>query len=426
MKRPWRGRRINANLRILSTGQLDAGFAALAGFVAAAFAVRYFTAEQLGVYALLFLAFGVASQIPTQLLLSPAEVIIAHLPKEKRLGAIRWSLPRGTLIAGLASVTVAAGALPVAGDVDPASLVPLILTAVTFTLISPVQDHIRRVLHAADKSGHASLVSATNLVATAIAALALLQVDVLWVPFGSMTIGNVSSSAVGVLLVKGTDRSAAPSTRELTLIGRYLLVVGLANSGGRYLAGTIVGVIAGPALLGFVEAARLVARPSEVSATGILASIGPRLMVASANRDRVAVRRLSRMYYVAVLAVGVIYTLLVATPVAWSIPMDLFPTAYDVGGLVLAVLVAQLAISMTRPLQARLMGLRKEAPLAVVEVIAQVARLIASVGALWVGAFALPLGDFAAHVFKFLRYRSTIETSEARDQAPERADADMT
>jgi O-antigen/teichoic acid export membrane protein len=404
MKRPWASGWVKADLRMLGTGQLDAGFAALAGFIAAAFAVRNLTAEQLGIYSLLFLAFGVASQIPTQLVLSSAEVLIAHSPLEQRLGAMRWSLPMGTVAAALASVTVAAGVLPLAGDVDLPSVTPLILTAVTFTLISPVQDHIRRVLHAADRSGQASVISALNLIFTTAAAVALLRVSPLWVPFGSMTIGNVISSCAVLFFSRGANPSTPSGIRQLVSIGRYLLVVGLANSGGKYLAGTLVGAIAGPAALGYVEAARLVARPSEVSAMGVLAATGPRLMVTSANRDKRAVKRLSRTYYAAVLAVGIVYTVLVATPVAWSIPMEVFPLAYEINGLVLAMLVAQLVINLTRPLQARLMGLRREVSLAVVEVLAQVGRLLASLSAFWVGAFGIPIGDFASHAYKLDRY----------------------
>lgn len=413
MKRPWASGWVMSDLRMLGTGQLDAGFAALAGFIAAAFAVRNLTAEQLGIYALLFLAFGVASQIPTQLILSPAEVVIAHAPLDQRLGSLRWSLPRGTWIAALASVTVAAGALPLAGDVALASVTPLILTAVTFTLISPLQDHIRRVLHAAERSGQASVISAVNLIFTTAAAVALLRVNPLWVPFGSMTVGNVISCCAALILVQTASRSTPSKTKQLVSIGRYLLVVGLANSGGRYLAGTLVGAIAGPAALGYVEAARLVARPSEVSAMGVLAATGPRLVVSSASHDPEGVKRLSRTYYAAVLAVGIVYTVLVATPVAWGIPREVFPLAYEVGGLVLAILIAQLMISLTRPMQARLMGLRKEASLAVVEVVSQVGRLLASLSAFWTGAFGIPIGDFASHTYKLARYSRTLRQAEA-------------
>ncbi|MFZ0015079.1 MAG: oligosaccharide flippase family protein [Acidimicrobiia bacterium] len=406
--RLWSRRPSGANLFMLGTGQLDAGFAALAGFIAGAVAVRYLTPDQLGVYSLLFLAFSVATQLPTQLMFSPSEVTMAHLPVEERLGSLRWSLPRGLLVSGLASVTVAAGALPLAQDVDLASVTPLLVTAVTFAFASPVQDHIRRVLHTADRSGQASTVSLTNLICTSLAVLALLQVDPLWVPFGAMTIGNIVSSLMALFFVAGQRGSPSPKTRELFSMGRYLLVVGLANSGGGYLAGTLVGAIVGPAALGYVEAARLVARPAEVSATGVLASVGPRLMVASARREPERVKKLSRTYNGTVIGVGVVYGLLVATPLGWGITKSLFPTAYTVGGLVLVTLIAQLVVSLTRPLQARLMGLRREVSLASVEIAAQACRLVASLSAFWIGSFALPVSDFVGNGFKLARYREKL------------------
>lgn len=398
---------------MLGFGQLDAGFAALAGFVAGALAVRNLTPEQLGVYSILFLSFGVASQVPTQLVLSPAEVMIAHQPTELRVGSLRWSLPRGGWVSLLAAILVAFGALPLAGSVDLAEMTPLIVTAVTFTLLSPIQDHVRRVLHAAEGSGRASVVSATNLAVTCITAVVLLQVDVLLVPFGSMTLGNAASSLVAVWYLRGAPRSQSPGLRELVSMGRYLLVVGLSNSGGSYLAGTIVGTIAGPVALGYAEAARLVARPSEVSATGMIAAVGPRLMVASANRDRGTVRSLKRAYFTAVMSITAVYTLLVATPLGWGFARDLFPTAYEVSGLVLVTLVAQAVVSLTRPMQAQLMGLRRQVSLAVDEVIAQLGRLGTAATAVWIGAFAVPTGDLVSHIYKFFGYRRRLRIAEA-------------
>lgn len=397
---------------MLGSGQLDAGFAALAGFVAAALAVRYLTPEQLGVYALLYMAFGVASQVPTQLILSPAEVILANRPVSQRLGSLRWSVPRGTLVALVASLLVAGGALPVANGVDLGDLVPLVVTAVTFTLISPIQDHIRRVMHAANQSWAAAMVSATNLVTTGIAAFLLFQVDPLWVPFGCMTAGNVISSCLALYYMRGSDSSESPPTGELVAIGRYLLVVGLSDSGGHYLAGTVVVAIAGPAMLGYAEAARLVARPSEVSARGILAAVGPRLLVASANRDGPAARRLSRTHHRAVVAVWAVYALAVTTPIGWGIPRGLFPTAYDIEWLVLAILLAQLATAFTLPLQTRLMGMRQQVSLAVTELMAQGGRLTASASAIWLGAFAIPIGDAVASGIKVLGYRRRLHRLE--------------
>lgn len=419
--------RLRAGLRTLGAGQLDAGLASIAGFFAAALAVRYLTPSQLGVYSLLFLAFGVASQLPTQLIFSPAEVLIAHMPLSDRLGSMRWSLTRGGLVAAASSVTVAAGALPLASEVDLTTVSPLIVSAVAFTLISPIQDHMRRVFHASERSGQAALISATNLVMTGITAAILLQVDHLWVPFGSMTIGNIVSCGAALLLLKGSRQSPAPSTKELVSIGRYLLVVGLGQAGGRYVAGTLVGTIAGSAALGFVEAARLVARPLEVSAQGIVAALGPRLMVASARRDRQAIRGLNRSFVAAALGVGVTYTVLVATPIGWSIPTALFPTAYEISGLVLVTLIAHQIITLTRPLQARLMGLRREVSLARQELVAQAGRLISATTAIWIGAFAIPAGDFVAGGFKLVSYSRTIRSATdgpIADEAATRETAD--
>lgn len=404
MKSQRKPRRYGATVQMLGSGQLDAGFAALAGFFAGALAVRYLSPEELGVYSLLFLAFGVVTQIPTQLILSPAEVLIAHSPMSVRLGSMKWSLPRGFVVSGASCLMVAAGPLPLIGEVDLQRLLPMIITGATFTLVSPLQDHVRRVMHTAERSGLASMISLVNLGVTVAAGFALLQLGPLWAPFGSMTVGNIVSLLAAVLVIRRRPMGQPPSTRDLTSIGRYLLLVGLANSGGGYLSATIVGWIAGPAALGFLEAARLVARPAQVSATGLNSALGPRIMVASANSDEQRISRLSRIFYLSVAAVGLCYTLIVATPIGWDLPRSLFPTAYEVGGLLAATLIAQTMTSFTRPMQAQLLGLRGETSLALIEFQSQVSGLAATMSALWVGAFAYPIADSVGAGLKMTLY----------------------
>ena len=148
-----------AHLAWLSAGQLDAGFSALSGFAAGAAAVRLLDPSVLGVYALLFAAFGVASQIPAQLVCAPAEVLISHRPTGERLPSLRWSLRRAIPFASFASLSVALGALPFAGQVDLGSMTPMIVTAIAFTALSPCQDHVRKVLHISERSWRAATVS---------------------------------------------------------------------------------------------------------------------------------------------------------------------------------------------------------------------------------------------------------------------------
>jgi O-antigen/teichoic acid export membrane protein len=400
---------------MLSAGQIDAGFAALAGFTAGAIAVRSLSPADLGVYALLFLAFGVCSQVPAQLVFSPAEVLIAHRPLQERFGSLRWSVKHGAGISAGAALVVAAGALPFASVVDLGSLLPLVLTAVTFSMVSPMQDHVRRVLHAAERSERAALVSVVNVVATVGGALALHQLGDLWVPFGSMSIGNAVSAGFGMWGVASRPRVDGPRFGDLIQIGRWLLVVGIANAGGKYVAATVVGWIVGPAAIGFIEAARLVARPSEVFAFGLLAAVGPRTMVAAAAGDRPAILGLRKVYSLVVVAATVAYAAVVALPTGWALPKEAFPNAFAVPGLLLAILGAQLLADLLGPLQGQLMGERKEAKMARIEIVGQIGRLVSSLSAWWIGPFAIPLGNGIAHGLKLVGYTRTVEPRPLKD-----------
>ena len=74
-------------LRVVTAGQLDAGFASLATFAMGLFAVRVFDATTLGAYALFFAAFFFAVEFPRQLGFTPSEIWVLSLiePKSRLL-----------------------------------------------------------------------------------------------------------------------------------------------------------------------------------------------------------------------------------------------------------------------------------------------------------------------------------------------------
>jgi hypothetical protein len=382
---------------------LDAGFSALSGFAAGAAAVRLLDPSVLGVYALLFAAFGVASQIPAQLVCAPAEVLISHRPTGERLPSLRWSLRRAIPFASLASLSVALGALPFAGQVDLGSMTPMIVTAIAFTALSPCQDHVRKVLHISERSWRAATVSGVQFLATSIAIAALWEVGPLWLPFGAPALGNLVSAIVGFR--KSGSGSVPPARGELGAIGRWLTVVGLATAGGRYAASSLAGLLAGAASLGYVEAARIVARPADVIATGLLAVLGPRIMVASAGGNMAVVARWRRTFYVTFLTVTTIYGLWVVLPWALNPFSRVFPSAFTITGLVAFSFAAQVMGNLMAPYVSELLGTRKEANLAKIEVLAQGLNVAVAGSAVAIGPFALPVGQTAAGAIKLAAYR---------------------
>ena len=412
--------------RLIATGQLDAGLASAAGLVAGVLAVRYLDAQELGLYGLLFAAFAIANQIPSQLVLGPAEVLIAGDDPDTRIGSLSWSLRSGAPLAALSAVFVGIGVLPFSNVMSLTDATPLILTAIAFTLISPLQDHIRRVLHIANRSSSAALVSGVHFVATAATATFLLiATEPTWVPFGALAAGNAVSVAVGLGYLKGEKVGQAPGLRELTNIGRYLLTMGVLGSVGDYIVVVVAGWILGAAAVGYAEAARLVARPVQVFGAGLSAVFGPRLLISGAEADRPRSRRLALTHIVTYLGVFAIYLLLTAFPGIWAAPAKLLPSAYAVSGLVLATLISQAIAEVAAPLRWWLLGSRKEGKLARYEVEAQLARLatLPSVGA--VGIFVVPLSGAVGHVIKLVRYLLAVFADESVGTANEDPESEV-
>jgi hypothetical protein len=73
------------------------------------------------------------------------------------------------------------------------------LTMTACAALTPLQEHVRRVLHLAGISWHAAAVSLVQLgcVALALLLLARVQVPAIWRPFGALTIGTVVSLGAG-------------------------------------------------------------------------------------------------------------------------------------------------------------------------------------------------------------------------------------
>ncbi len=68
----------------LPAGLVDAGASSLATFVTGVAATRLLDSSELGAYAIFFSAWLLASQLPTALILVPAEAKLVHIPSKER------------------------------------------------------------------------------------------------------------------------------------------------------------------------------------------------------------------------------------------------------------------------------------------------------------------------------------------------------
>ena len=396
-------------------GVVDSALSSLATFTVGLFAARSFEPVVLGAYALVFTAFGVATIIPDQLMLNPLEVdAVAHPPRE-RLRLLPRTLRLGVLPALIPALFLAVWPLFAPRGVDTEVLTALTITGMAGALVSPLQDHLRRMLHIAGASWLAAIVSIIQLVVATAIILVFVLTDLppWWAPFGALTVANTVSLVAGFALALHSDPTAeAPtSVPEVGVVlrkGRWLLLSGLLPNVAAFAAAAIVGQVAGAAMLGYAEVARVVGQPLLVLSAGLSATLGPRITAAAQRRQPAEARRVTRLYAGLIVGAGVIYLAVVAGPWAWNPFAWLLPRAYLVTGLVALTVVSHIVHGVAYPGRCELLGGSRESKLAAIEMVGGALRVSVGTLARVFGAFAIPLGVLAVGLTRIVGYRWVI------------------
>lgn len=375
-------------------GQVDSGLSSIGSFVVGVYAARNLDPGELGIYAIVFLMFVAASHVPTQLFLIPVEVdSIRRFGVGSGVDVLKASLWRGAWLALGSTLIVVLGVLPVLGHVPRDVLLALVLSAMAAAAVSPLQDHVRRVLHIARRSWSAAGVSFVQLLIL-VGALWWIGVElgVYWAPFGALAIANATSVLLVIAASWGrTNNYLIPRMTDLFNSGRWLLVAGVSEPILGYVAGLVVVSIAGSVALGFAEGARVVARPLTVVGLGLAAVFGPRLMKAADGGLVGIVHLIRRQIWSSALVLSVPYLLVVAVPWAWNPALNVVPVAFEVRGLVLVAGIAALVLALTIPFHSELIGSRSERKLAESAIVAGLVQVGVAASSILIGAFAVPL-----------------------------------
>lgn len=388
----------HAPKRQLAAGVMDAGLASLATFAAGLTGVRLLGDVDRGIYGIFFAAFFLGSVIVTELVLVPSQVVAVDLPKPRRLGTIRRSLALALIPATLGIAAAMAAAAWTGGLTSGSVIVALTVTTAVTIVVSPMQDHVRQLLHIAERSKHAVFVSGVQLlgVVAGVAGLIALDVERAWIPFGSLAFANVVSISAGYVLAgghRGTE-SEYPELefRKLAVSGKWLVIRAAAPAALAFVAANIVTQLAGPTAYGYAEAARQVAQPVTVLSVGLMAVLGPRAVRAGSRIDRAGGASNRRSFIVLMTVATAGYAVIAgfdwaANPMAW-----LVPAAYVAGGLVLATIVANLLAAVFLIYGRELLGAGHARALAVISIFATPALPLAAFTAGTTEAFARPLG----------------------------------
>lgn len=398
----------------LPAGVADAAFASLATFAAGLSAVNLFNDVDRGVYAIFFTAFGLGVVLPWDLILIPAEVNAVSFPVEDRMRRARDTLRIGIPMAMLGSVAIGIAALISRSLTHPDVLWGLTVTAAITTVLSPLQDHMRRLLHIAELNWQAAAVSGVQFagVVVSLGVMLLLDAPVAVMPFGSLAIANALSLATGLIL--GDVRHQEPLDeplrfRTLAREGRWLLTQALVPNISHFAVATIVADLAGAEALGYAEAARVVAQPVLVLATGLTAVLAPRAMEAAMHHDVDSARHTRNVYLLIMTGGGILYLAAAAAPWVLNPMQHLVPAAYTVSGLVAFTIVANIISGAMFIDVNGLLGAQKARPMAGIAIITSPLLVLIALTARTTEAFARPAGNAMRDVVQVFLFRARLD-----------------
>ena len=393
-------------------GVIDSGLSSLATFSVGLFATRELEPAALGGYALVFTAFGLASIIPDQLVFSTLEVDAVRHPLQSRLALLRRSLRIGMVAAIVPAICLVAWPLFAPRGIPAQVITALTVSGVASAFVSPLQDHLRRMLHIAGTSWLAARVSVVQLLvaATTIGVFTVAALPPWWAPFTALALANSVSLTTGIWLARRHEVDSAlhvPRLRVADVLssGRWLLVAGVVPNVAAFLASAIVGAMAGAAALGYAEAARVAGQPLLVLSAGLAATLGPRITAAAQQQDAAEARRVTRVYRTLIISISVLYLAVAAVswrfnPLAW-----LMPRAYTVAGLVAITAIAHMLHAIAFPGRFAMLGAGQSRTLASIETVGAIARVGVSTTAMVLGVFAVPWGVLAVGLVRLWSYR---------------------
>lgn len=388
---------------ILATGLADSALASLATLTVGVVATNVLTVEELALYALFFTSFLLSATVPAQLVFTPIENDLVGTPLRRQRATLPRSLLRGAAVSTACAVAVVAIVAAIAPAVDLEFSWPLAVTAAAAIVVSPLQDHCRRMLHQFDASRAAALVSSIQLatVVAAVVTLTVLGTPGAWRPLGALVVANVVSLTVAVFLLRQGDLGAPVrlALSDVMRIGRWLTLSAFVRPASGFLAYVVLAAILDAVAVGRAEAVRIVASPIGVVTIGMAAVFRPRVVAAAKRQDDTTVVQLHRAG--ALLAPMVAAAAVVAVGFDWPLnPLArLVPVAYEVPGLAAGMLTAAAIELGTTSIQMELISTGRERHLARISVAWAITNVVVvTLTAPAAGVWSLVIGNVSAGI----------------------------
>jgi O-antigen/teichoic acid export membrane protein len=408
----------------------------MATFLVSLLAVHELAPTDLGVYALAFTAFLFIATIPAALIFIPSEAAaIAAAEGAGRLGVLRRSIPTGAAVAALATAFGTAAMLAIPIDASWNARIGMAGGLLLLGLTSPIQDHLRRMLHAATHSWAAASVSVVQLGTVIVLAAAVLLAGLghsAWAPFTILGLANLISLLVAVVFSRQALHGVTPyigfTLRRILGVGGWLLSSQLAGAALGFALVAIVGSFSGSKAIGFGEAARTLTQPPTVLIVGLLSVIGPEVQSSAARGNIHRVRSLQIAFALPVLVMSCIWGLLIIPEGPSTVLRHFFPGAYQVRDLLLVVLVGQVLTYSNNIFAGTFLALGKARRLATSAYFTMAIALILAIVLREHGALGLAYAGGAAEVFqlcvlfwrqrRLLRERVTLDSSDTELSEP--------
>lgn len=258
----------------LGAGFGDSAASALATFSVGVFAIRLLPSEGLALFSLFMTGFITCALLPQQFVFMPSR-IRSNLSDERRRPVIRIDLRLALPTSLSAAIIVLSFGLPLIDHVGTSQYLAMGISASIATVLGAVQTHIRASMHVLDEHGTAACTSfiALGIVLTLLAVSEVSNLDA-WVqfalPFGALALGYGLSSVLWALTAR---RHAKIAKHPLPKLRERLLYVGpdVSVQLTWYCLSLLVVALLGPTQLAELEAARVVAAPIFILASGLTA-----------------------------------------------------------------------------------------------------------------------------------------------------------
>jgi hypothetical protein len=227
-------------------------------------------------------------------------------------------------------------------------------------------------------------------------------------PFGALAIANVVSLNFGWYLIrrdgKGEKAESHITFNDISHSGRWLLLTAIIPAGVAFITANLITYLASPEALGYAEAARIVGQPILVLGSGLTFALRPRAMESAMKRQQAASRRVEFLFVAMVVIATLVYLPIAGGAWAWNPMYRLVPAAYEVGGLVVAVILTNALLATAFLIANELMAAGQARSLALIEGVAAPFRTAAAASAVAIGAFARPASEAVSAIATWLGF----------------------